>query len=239
MIKLYGSGPRWGLPDPSPFVVKAEILLKMSGVPYSKATGDFRKAPKGKIPYIEADGKLLGDSTFIRFYLEDRQNANFDGALTAEQKAVALAFETLCEERLYWAIVMTRWMNTENFEKGPKTFFDDVPAPMRPIILTIVSRRVKRNLWGQGLGRHAPEDVERLAKRDIDALAAFLGSKPFLMGANPCGADASVWSTVASLLCRHFETPIRDHTERHANLVAYRDRGLQLWFPELAKRAAK
>ena len=61
MITLYGSGPHFGVPDASPFVSKAEILLKMSGVPYKKAKANFSKAPKGKIPYIEENGKLLGD----------------------------------------------------------------------------------------------------------------------------------------------------------------------------------
>lgn len=30
MIKLYGSGPYFGLPDASPFVTKAEMLLKLA-----------------------------------------------------------------------------------------------------------------------------------------------------------------------------------------------------------------
>jgi hypothetical protein len=36
MITLYTFGPYFGLPDPSPFVLKAEILLKMAelGLPH-------------------------------------------------------------------------------------------------------------------------------------------------------------------------------------------------------------
>ena len=50
MITLYTFGPRWGLPDPSPFVMKAEVLLKMAGVSYEKSVQpDPRKAPKGKL----------------------------------------------------------------------------------------------------------------------------------------------------------------------------------------------
>ena len=58
------------------------------------------------------------------------------------------------------------------------------------------------------------------------------------MGTAPCGADASVWSMVASALCAHFNTAIRDHAETLPNLVAYRDRGMKRWFPELAENSA-
>ena len=34
MITLYTFGPAFGLPDPSPFVTKAEMLLKLAGLPY-------------------------------------------------------------------------------------------------------------------------------------------------------------------------------------------------------------
>jgi glutathione S-transferase len=92
---------------------------------------------------------------------------------------------------------------------------------------------VKANLKGHGLGRHSKAEIERLAARDLDAISAYLGTKPFLMGTEPCGADASVWPLVAGALAPFFTTPIRDHGERHANLVAYRDRGMKRWFPEL------
>ena len=33
MITLYGFGPLFGLPDPSPFVLKTMTQLKMAGLP--------------------------------------------------------------------------------------------------------------------------------------------------------------------------------------------------------------
>ncbi len=53
-------GPIIGLPDASPFVTKAETLLRMSKLPFEKALMSS-EAPKA-IPYIEDDGQLLGDS---------------------------------------------------------------------------------------------------------------------------------------------------------------------------------
>ena len=71
MITLYTFGSSFNLPDPSPYVMKGEILLKMSKLPYEvDTTGDVTKAPKGKFPYIVDKGKTIADTSFIRFYLE-------------------------------------------------------------------------------------------------------------------------------------------------------------------------
>ena len=238
MLTLYVAGPYFGLPDPSPFVSKAEILLKISGAPYRTAKANRGKAPKGKIPYIEDDGQLLGDSTFIRWRLEDKYGAEFDKGLSEADKATAWAYEKLCEDHLYWALVDLRWTNQSNFAKGPRQFFNEAPAPIRPFIVAMVKRAVKTKLAGHGMGRHSKAEIERLGIRDIDAVAAFLGDKPWLMGEAPCGADASVWSMIAGILCPHFDTPLRTTAERHPNLVAYRDRGMKAWYPEFAAKAA-
>ena len=50
MITLYNFGPAFGLPDPSPFVMKVEVLLKMAKLPYQTDSAGFSKAPKGKDP---------------------------------------------------------------------------------------------------------------------------------------------------------------------------------------------
>ena len=38
----------------------------MAGVPYAVQTGGLSKAPKGKLPYIRDEGRLIGDTTLIR-----------------------------------------------------------------------------------------------------------------------------------------------------------------------------
>jgi glutathione S-transferase len=234
MITLYAAGPNFGLPDPSPFVTKADVLLKMSGVPYETNPASFTKAPKGKIPYIDDDGKIFGDSTFIRFHLEEKYGADFEKGLNGATKAVAWAFEKMCEEHLYFAILDSRWMNSANFDKGPRAFFSSLPAPVRPLMIALVRRSVAKSLYGHGMGRHSKDEIARLAIRDLDSIAAFLGDRPWLVGTEPCGADASVWAMVTGALCPHFKTPIRTAAESHKNLVAYRDRGMARWYPEIA-----
>lgn len=234
MLTLYTFGPALGLPDPSPFVIKAEVLLKLSGLPYRVDTSGLRRAPKGKLPYIDDTGTKVADSSFIRMHLEQRHGIDFDKGLDAAGKGIAWAFEKLCEDHLYWAMVHERWMDAANFDKGPRKFFDIAPAPLRPLIIAWVRRDLRRTLHGQGLGRHTREEIAALAKRGVEAIAGQLGSKPYLMGETPCGVDAVVFGTIAGFLCPVFASATKTAIERLPNLVAYRDRGMRQWFPELA-----
>jgi len=221
MITLHTFGPMFGLPDPSPFVTKADILLKMSGVPYQAVVGNLNKAPKGKMPYIEDKGIKIGDSTLIRLHLEKHYGVDFDKHLSHAEKGIAWSVEKMLEDSLYWALVSERWMDDTNFNKGPANFFKSIPALIRPVIVSMVRRGVRKNLWAHGLGRHTRDELVALAHRDIDSLAAVLGDKPYLMAANKCGADATAFAFVIGMLCPLFDTPIRTHTEQHKNLVAY------------------
>lgn len=234
MITLFTFGTMFGLPDPSPLVTKAEVLLKLSGLAYRTDPTGFSKAPKGKLPYIDDDGEHIADSTFIRAHLERRHNIDFDRGLTPGEVAIGWAFEKMCEEHLYWAIVDSRWMVEANFDIGPRRFFDQAPAPIRPLVVAAVRRKMRRALRAQGFGRHTRAEIEQLAKRDIDAMAQHLGDKPWFCGPEPRGVDATIWSFAAGAACPHFTTPIADHVRAHANLVAYVKRGTTLWYPSLA-----
>lgn len=235
MITLYTFGPMFGIPDPSPFCMKGQVLLKMSKLDYQTATADLRKAPKKKAPYLEDQGKIIADSTFIRKYLEQTYDIDFDPGLSPAEKGVAWAFEKLCEDNLYWAVVYSRWMIDENFDIGPRNFFEIVPAVVRPAVRTMVRRQVRRDLKGQGMGRHSSKEIDELVNDGLNSIAAFLGDKPYLMGAQPCGADAFVFSLLTGLMCDWFDTPMRKAALGHENLVAYRDRLMAQYFPEFVK----
>ncbi len=231
MITLYTFGPAWGLPDPSPFVTKALVLLKMSGLPFETDTGGFRRAPRGKLPYIRDGEAAVSDSTLIRLHLEQRHNIDFDAGLTPEQRGIAWAAEKMCEDHLYWFVVQARWLDGENFERGPASFFAGVPAPLRPFIKSMVRRQIRRNLHGQGAGRYSLEERTLLADRGFASLSAILGDKPYLMGERACGADATVFGFVAGALCPVFDTPLRSKAEAYPNLRDYCTRLTQQYFP--------
>jgi glutathione S-transferase len=94
----------------------------------------------------------------------------------------------------------------------------------------MVRGSVRKSLHAHGLGRHNDSEITALANRGIDSLAAILGDKPYLMGAKPCGADATAFAFSGSLLCPLFDSPIIKHAQAQPNLVAYRDRLLKEFY---------
>ena len=238
MITVYTFGPAFAQADPSPFVVKTLTLMKMSGLEHKIEQADVRKAPKGKLPYISDNGQLIADSSLIKMHLEKQHGVDFSGGYSELDLAVGWSIEKMLEDHLYWIVVDARWMDEENFNRGPRTFFDKMPAPARPLVVWMVRKEIRRNLWGQGLGRHTAGELLQLAEKDFAALAAVLGDKPYLLGDRPCGFDASCYGFVSSALVPLFDHPTTGAARNHPNLVAYCERMRAQYFPELSQDEA-
>ena len=135
MITLYTFGPAFGLPDPSPFVMKAADAAQAREASNSRRTPRaFLRAPKGKLPYIDDNGTIVADSTLIRLHLEQKHGIDFDRGLSTRDRGIAWATEKMLEDHLYWVLVYWRWMNDANFERGPANFFKRAPAFIRPLV---------------------------------------------------------------------------------------------------------
>jgi glutathione S-transferase len=234
MITLYTFAPAFGLPGPGPFALKTEVHLQMLGLEYQKRLDGRANAPKGKLPYIDDDGTLVADSTFIRRHLEQKYSRDLDAGLTDHQRATAWTVERLVEDSLYWAMVHSRWAVDENFYKGPAHFFDHLPEDVQEQARQKQRAAVLGYLHAQGLGRHSTEEIAFLARRGYSALAQILGDKPYLLGHRPCGADASIFAQIVSALSPWFESPVRDAAASHTNLVAYGKRIMSTYFPGFA-----
>ncbi len=234
MISLYTFGANFGLPDSSPFVHKAMALLKIAQLPHEiqvVSPKDLGKAPKGKLPYIEDAGEIVADSAFIRWHIEQKYGYDFDRGLSKTEKATAWALEKMLEDNLYWLMVDVRWLDDANFAKGPAHFFDGLPPIVRNLVRLMVRSKQRKTLNAHGIGRHTAAEKLAIAKQDIASVAALLDDKPYLFGNEPCGADASAYAFMAGVLCPHFESPIRDSAESHANLVPYVHRMKTRYFP--------
>ena len=231
MIRLYLFGPYFGLPDPSPFVLKSLVQLKMAGLAFeSVPISNLLKAPKGKLPFIEDEGQRIADSTFIRLHIERKYGVDLNAGLSAQQQAIAWAVEKMVEEHLYWAILDVRWRHRANFDRGPRHFFDRVPALLRPLVIALVRRKAMQAMKGHGFGLHSSAEVAELSIRDLQAIADIMGEQDYLMGSQPCGADAAVFAMLSGLMLPMFDSPIREAAESMPTLVAYRDRTMARYF---------
>src|SRR5262249_41496849 len=116
--------------------------------------------------------------------------------------------------------------------------FHDTARPLigcaRP---ALIGRKLRPSLHGQGLGRHLPDEVFALGTRSINAISEFLADKPFFMGSEPTGADATMFAFICAVLCPHFESRLRGAAERRENLRRYVGRITARYYPGLQRLA--
>jgi glutathione S-transferase len=232
MITLYASGPLFGQPDPSPFVTKAMLLLKMASIPFESKPLSFSKAPKKKIPYIATADGMLGDSHFIKCYLEKTHAVDFSGGFGPEEHAKGWAIARMLEDHFYFLIVHDRWANKENFDRGPAQFFNAAPAPIRPIVKCFIRSRVLKMLDAQGMARHTDVERAQLGRGDIEAVDLLLGNKTYILGENISEYDATVFAFLFSAAATLFNSEIGTDIRSRPRLMAYLERIRSAYFPE-------
>jgi glutathione S-transferase len=232
MLQLSVYGPYFGLPDASPFCLKGLLLLKMSGLPYESNKMNFRRAPKGKAPYLVDGDQTIADSHFITRHLEEKYGTDFSGGYNKEDLAKGWAAARMLEEHFYFLMVNYRWLDDDNFWKGPAQFFKDVPAPLRPLITRVIRRKVRKTQDLQGLGRHSPEEILHLAKGDVDTIETLMGDNAYFLGDRPSGVDATVTGFLWSSSSSYFKSPLGDYIRSSPKLMAYLSRMVAQYFPE-------
>jgi glutathione S-transferase len=228
MITLYGFSPAFGLPDLSPFVLKAATALRMAGVKYESQAADPRKAPKGKLPYITDDGQPIADSSFIVEHLRKKYK-DLDEGLSPQDRAVARAFQSMLESDLYFITLTLRWVDDRGwavFEPMMQQFVKKGGAPgfLAGFIGGQIRKQVIKTAKAQGMGRHSISEVEDMGVRIIEALSEFLGDKPYILGDKPRYLDASVFGNLWLILDAPFDNRVQQAAKARPNLVAYRDR---------------
>ncbi len=172
MITLYKFGPIEDVCDPSPFCVKVEAYLRMVNLPYEARCGAqyLRKAPKRKLSYIEDNGRLIADSTFILKYLKDTYGDTLDAGYNTEDKAISHAISKMIEENLYWNLVYARWQLESNRITIKDKFFTGLIWPLNRIVPVVARRQFSSALYYQGLGRHSETEILEIGNRDLNRL---------------------------------------------------------------------
>lgn len=225
MITLYQFAPALGVRCPSPLCLKLETYLRMARLPYQvAANADVLKAPKKKLPYITDNGRVIADSGFIINYLKETYGDPLDAHLIPKQQGAMLGMRRLMEEHLYWVMLYFRWADEDNWNVIKDVFFQDIPMPMRLLVPTLVRRKALRDVYGQGIGRHSPNEVFALGCENIRGISDFLSDQPYLMGPEPTSLDATGYGILVNLMWSSLDSRLKDYALGFENLVAYCDR---------------
>ena len=231
MLTLITYPAGFGEPSLSPFCVKAEFLLNMSGRPWQREeSNDPRKAPRRKFPVLRTPEGLVHDSDNIRAYLSS-QGAEFDAGLSSDALGISRAFQRLAEEHLYFLLLMDRWEREETWRIIRDTYFRDIPRPLRGIIAGGLRRTLLRALDAQGLGRLTWDERMDRAEQDLTAISAQLENRPFLIGETPSTADASVAAMLGAIIATPAETPLSRRVAEDAVLSGYVHRAKTAMMP--------
>lgn len=212
----------------SPFCCKAEILLQLASLPYALAfPEDYKVFPKGKLPVLSDGNRQIEDSEAIRRYLEDKKDAFFNSSLDKKQIATGHALSRMLEERTYYALVYSRWVEEKGWARTRPIFFEGLPDEAAETI----RRQMSAGFQHSGLSNHSADEIRAILATDLDALATLLGDTAFFFGAEPSFIDATAFGFVANLYAAPEQTWARDMVAAHPNLVAYFNRGIARWYP--------
>jgi glutathione S-transferase len=224
MLKVYGGFEIWGIPDLSPPCCKLKTYLRMAEVPYEDRSGDPRKGPTKKIPYIDDDGTVIGDSNLILDYVKKKHGDPLDARLTPTERATGYFIRRTVDEAFYWHILYPRWFPPEGVALMKEAFSRFMPPVIGGLVMSSIVRQTQKSAWAQGTARHKPADIYAMGCAELDALSTFLGDKPYLFGDAPTSFDAGLYSAVANTLGFPTTNPLKTHAESLTNLVAFRER---------------
>lgn len=232
-IKLFQFPRMFGIPNLSPFCCKLETWLRIARIPYEVVdTPDPRKAPRGKLPFIEDAGERIADSSLVVRHLVKTRGVDPDARLDASQRTTALLVQRTLEDHYAFVVAYTHLYWDEGV-RHTRARFDAVPAFVRPWVARAVRAQVGKILWHEGILRYRHEEIVDSGLQDWRAVLAVMGGGPFFFGEEPTGVDAIVFGALATSMLTPIESPIRDFLRSQPACVAYANRMLARFFPDM------
>ncbi|MFV0431641.1 MAG: glutathione S-transferase C-terminal domain-containing protein [Alphaproteobacteria bacterium] len=228
-VTLYGFGPALGRDDASPYVIKVETYLILAKIPYEKSVGMqyLKAAPKGKLPFIKDDNKVIDDSTAILQYLA-AQYTDLDAHLSAEDKALSYILMKFLDEHFYWCGVRIRWQNEAIWQKVAPEMFATLPKLLQKIAPAIVRKKTLKKLQAQGTGAYSDDEFLVILQNALQYLSDFLGDKNYFLGGDiPTNIDATAYAFLSCFQIQIQEYLGQEAYAKYNNLWDYNQRILK------------
>lgn len=224
-VDLYQLDGAWGTSSVSPFCIKLEAYLRMAEIPFVSHFGDPRKARRGKVPWLVIDGETIEDSGLAIRALQGRGlGLPLDARLTPEEHARGHALRRMFESGTYFALTYERWQVDAGWAAYKPYFIERVPKPLGALIVPIIRRGVRRQLWEQGTGRFDEAQVSDMIVADFSAFSRALGDADYLFGEHPTSFDAVAYAFSTALLGFPVASAATEAVRALPNVVTFRQR---------------
>lgn len=226
----------FGLLNGALFSAKAEALLRMGGLDYECVPGRPDKQPKGKLPVLQDGERVIPDSRHIQQYLENEKGIDFDAHLSTAQRGVAVAYRRMVEEHLYFAVMYSLWI--DHADAFRDEIFADVPRLMRGAVFGMLQKKIRKSLFGQGLGRHDRDEIYAFGVEDLQALEGQLRGAQFFFGERISSIDATVYGILHLLARAPLDNPLTVCVRESRVLKTYEERVHAALFGEMKSAKA-
>lgn len=199
------------LPSSSSHCLKLETFLRMANIPYENVDHKMRyKSSKGDMPFVELNGREIAETDVIVEELSKEFKVDLNSDLTAEQKVIAHALESMLENHTAWIIKHWRFKHPQEFLKVSgtdikKTINSKLPQSVLNFMFKIGFKSNIKDLIGHGIGRHDADQVYATGRKDLEMLSNALGEKEYFFGDKPRLLDAEAFSILAQFIYVPFE----------------------------------
>jgi glutathione S-transferase len=215
----------WGLASKGPFALKLLKWLDLAGVPYRQTFEDKAgKGPKGKNPWIELDGRAIGDTEIIIELLARQSNFDIDAGLDARERGRSHTVRRMLEEHFHQVLEWELFVHPEGAESVRQTVRQMAPALVADLIASRYCAHFARQLKARGIARHDDATIAKKGREDLDAFEALLGDGSYLLGDRISMADVSAYGLLSPMARWPMRTPVADDLKGRAVLMAYLDR---------------
>jgi glutathione S-transferase len=213
-LRVFTFRADWGLPTTGPFALKLLSWLSLAGLPYEQVFQDNpAKGPAGKNPWMELDGEPIADSQRIIDRLTRITGFDIEEGLDVDQRAEARQWMRAFEEGFHQVLEWELFVHPQ----GAAYIDEAIRSATPPLVGRLIAWKMKdhfaRQLHARGIGRFSAEEIEAIGRKDIDALAARLSQRPFLITDRPTLADIAVFGQVAPMVCWPMKTPVAEHAK--------------------------
>lgn len=190
----------------SPYNEKIRRMLRFKGISFEEKywlLSDRSKVkafnPTGKLPALEHDGTIMGDSTDVAHYIEATFPHRSLMPETPKLRAQVHVLEDWADESLYFYEMHLRFTTPGNRERNMPNMVEHEGKFLRWLLPKVVPGGIAKITASQGIGRKSLDQLLVDVERHVQAVNDLIGDGDWLVGDQLSLADLAVYAMFQAL----------------------------------------